>query len=325
MSKSGSADNPSVDVWYGDNQSFGHLGNPQRWVNIMGRVSGASDIVSLTCSLNDGPKRALSIGPDIYRLLCKGDFNIDLAVNDLRDGQNMVEIVVTDEAGATAVRDVTVDYTKGKTWPVDYRINWDEVSNILDVAQPVDGWWGLVPGGIRPIGGLGYDRLVAVGDMMWTDYELTVGMTIHGFDFTGKWPPAVGVLMGWNGHNDDGKQPRVKWWPLGAICWYHWRKWEERPLRPYLNIQSYRLETVGIDTSGRELETDVPYWLKARLETRGNPAGVYSMKVWPQGQQEPGPWDLQAVGAEGALKGGSALLLSHHTDVTFGDVACRAI
>ncbi len=31
-----------IDVWYGDHQSFGHLGgHPQRWVNVLGHVSPA--------------------------------------------------------------------------------------------------------------------------------------------------------------------------------------------------------------------------------------------------------------------------------------------
>ena len=27
-----------IDIWYGDEQRFGHLGVPQRWVNVLGRV-----------------------------------------------------------------------------------------------------------------------------------------------------------------------------------------------------------------------------------------------------------------------------------------------
>ena len=61
-----------------------------------------------------------------------------------------------------------------------------------------------------------------------------------------------------------------------------------------------------------------------RSET-GQPNSLYSMEVWPRGQTEPDGWHLSAKGAEGALNKGSALLLSHHTDVTFGEVTCRAL
>ncbi|MDZ7764251.1 MAG: hypothetical protein U5K00_07455 [Melioribacteraceae bacterium] len=27
-------DPPTIEVWYGDNQTFGNIGNPQQWVNI---------------------------------------------------------------------------------------------------------------------------------------------------------------------------------------------------------------------------------------------------------------------------------------------------
>ena len=45
------ADAPTIDVWYGPVQNFGHNGNPQEWVNILGRVSGPLPITSLTLSL----------------------------------------------------------------------------------------------------------------------------------------------------------------------------------------------------------------------------------------------------------------------------------
>ena len=52
---------PAILVWYGNQQSFGKLGNPQHWVNILGNVSG-SPLKSLTYSLNGAPPLALAIG-----------------------------------------------------------------------------------------------------------------------------------------------------------------------------------------------------------------------------------------------------------------------
>ncbi len=46
-------DAPAINVWYGLNQTFGQLGTPQQWINILGSVTGAT---SLTYSLNGGPQ-----------------------------------------------------------------------------------------------------------------------------------------------------------------------------------------------------------------------------------------------------------------------------
>ena len=39
-------DVPTIDVWYGTTQNFGQLGNPQTWINILGRVSGTPAVTS---------------------------------------------------------------------------------------------------------------------------------------------------------------------------------------------------------------------------------------------------------------------------------------
>ena len=63
---------PLIDVWYGPNQSFGHLGNPQRWVSILGRVSDGNGVKSLKYSLNGGPQQSVAVGPDSRRLAASG-------------------------------------------------------------------------------------------------------------------------------------------------------------------------------------------------------------------------------------------------------------
>ncbi len=87
---------PDIALWYGDEQSFGQLGVPQRWVNILGNVSDTDGVDSLYYTLNGGSKVMLSIGPDSRRLQSTGDFNIDLATDDLTDGVNTVIITATD-------------------------------------------------------------------------------------------------------------------------------------------------------------------------------------------------------------------------------------
>ncbi|MGB5872228.1 MAG: hypothetical protein WBH56_00735, partial [Bacteroidota bacterium] len=67
---------PAIDVWHGPTQSFGAVGTPQRDANIHGHVSGPLN--SFSYSLNGGPARQLSTGPDTRRLSRDGDFTIDL-------------------------------------------------------------------------------------------------------------------------------------------------------------------------------------------------------------------------------------------------------
>ncbi|MCK5086911.1 MAG: DUF1349 domain-containing protein, partial [Melioribacteraceae bacterium] len=50
---------PVIDVWYGDNQNFGQLGNPQSWINILGRVTDDISVASLSYSLNGSPSNSL--------------------------------------------------------------------------------------------------------------------------------------------------------------------------------------------------------------------------------------------------------------------------
>jgi regulation of enolase protein 1 (concanavalin A-like superfamily) len=48
---------PVIDVWYGDNQTFGQLGVPQQWINILGNVSSAAGLATLTYTLNGGASK----------------------------------------------------------------------------------------------------------------------------------------------------------------------------------------------------------------------------------------------------------------------------
>jgi hypothetical protein len=41
-----------IDIWYGDHQRFGHLGRPQRWANVLGRVADCDRIHAFTYTLN---------------------------------------------------------------------------------------------------------------------------------------------------------------------------------------------------------------------------------------------------------------------------------
>jgi hypothetical protein len=123
------ADAPVINIWYGLDQQFGHIGDPQPWVNILGNVSDPEDgVASLVYSLNGGPEVTLSIGPDTRRLQSAGDFNVDIDVADLIDGTNQVVITATNSLSEQSVETVTVEYTGGNDWPLPYSIDWSSAT-----------------------------------------------------------------------------------------------------------------------------------------------------------------------------------------------------
>lgn len=104
------ASGPSIVVWRGSPQTFGSVGIPQKWINVLGNVEDPQGIGSLSYRLNGGQSRMLSIGPSDDRLAHAGDFNIELFHGDLRPGLNDVEIRATDAGGNATVRRVQVDW-----------------------------------------------------------------------------------------------------------------------------------------------------------------------------------------------------------------------
>ncbi|MCL7413723.1 MAG: DUF1349 domain-containing protein, partial [ANME-2 cluster archaeon] len=311
---------PNITLWYGNSQSFGHIGVPQQWVNILGNVQDESAVASITYSLNNGSVQDLSIGPVARRLQSVGDFNIEVNHTDLVCGDNQVVINSTDTYGNTQRETVSVNYSCNTIWPVNYTIDWSNEANIYDVAQIVDGLWIKETNSIRPVI-IGYDRLIAVGDMTWDDYEITVPVTINEqLDSSLPWGPNFGVIMRWQGHYDRTEEPRDGWWPLGALGVYIWV--------PHLN--DYRLRIIGNnmaviadDTSGKHLEVGIPYMFKMRALTNGT-ITRYSLKVWEQNMSEPAEWTISGNSVSGELKHGSAMLISHYSNVSFGNVNIKA-
>ena len=297
-----------IDLWYGSQQSFGQIGQPQVWANILGNVSDG--ISSLTYSLNGGTEIPVSISgvDDNLRLVNKGDFNIDLAYSALDPSptDDVVEIKAADELSNIFTETVTVDYESGNTWPETYSINWESVDNINDVAQVVDGLWTLTENGVRTTEP-GYDRVIAVGDIAWKDYEVTVPVTIHSATRFGL----VGLLLRWQGHQPDNAQPHVQWRTHGSLGTYQ--------RRDGLDLGG---EIITDNDPGKVLEEEETYIFKMRVETVEE-GSIYSLRVWEQNQSEPTLWDLQSFRSstnDQRLSNGSFLLVAHQNDVTFGDV-----
>jgi len=313
------SDVPLISLFYGPSQSFGQVGQPQHQINVLGNVSDPDGIRSISYSLNGKLPQPLSIGPDTRRLLEAGDFNVELFDEELEQGTNTLVITATDYISETASTTVAVNYDRTHPWPLPYQTNW--ASGIQSQSQVVDGIWEVQGGGLRTVQ-IGYDRLVAIGDIGWKDYEVTVPVTIHSIDSAGYAPPSygpgIGIIMRWTGNTDDpvpGMQPKEGWWPLGAIGW--WR-WQESWLTPRLQI--YGNQAVILDEDAGKIPTiGETYIFKMRVETTAN-GPHYQLKVWRQSVIEPVDWDLSGVGSPTDPANGSLVLLAHHVDATFGDV-----
>ncbi len=331
---SASTDAYPIDVWYGNYQAFGHKSKTQTWVNILGNTIASP----LTYSLNGGAEQELSLGPNAGftgRLTGDGDFNVDICryylnedplpeppteCNDLNDGLNTVTL---NAGSGSYVRTVIVNYNSSATWTMPttaYTIDWSTFATMEDIVSAtsgdaagidiVDGEWELSGGEICTVIP-GYDRLIAIGDMTWDDYE--VKMPITAAAFNSSQDSIMGLMMRWHGHYVDVKQPHLDWYPIGAFL--HYFKSASTSTEQIRIRRNGYGAIVGAD---RTLNTDTTYWFKARVETSGG-VGKYYLKVW-QGSDEPAEWDLTGSATSEELADGSFLLVAHYTDLCFGDV-----
>ena len=313
---------PVFNVWYGDNQTFGQNGIPQQWVNVLGNVSAPSGIASASYSLNGGASQFLRVGPNPTRLADAGDFNVEIDHASLNPGPNTVVITATDNLSNTTTHTVTVNWANtGQVWPLPYSIDWSTVTNISDVAQVVDGLWAIQSDGTLRTIQTGYDRVIALGDETWTDYEVTAEITFNSFDcydFGG------GVLVGWTGHTYapaalQPDQPRSGH-PFFGVGEYSTNGGSpsNAALDIYANSPNHPESVLVRDTSGLKLSLGVKYDFKIAVQRNpNNTTSHYSLKVWPANTAEPVNWYLQA---DGDASTGSILLITYRADASFGKI-----
>jgi hypothetical protein len=310
---------PKINIWYGKVQQFGSPGNTQRWVNILGSVDCKYPVKYLGYSLNEKPYNELSIGPDLRRLADIGDFNIEIHRDSLLEGKNHISIKLVDSVENTIFEKVIVQYKSGSKWPLPYDVRWKDVEEIQDHVDVIDGKWKLTSDGIRTLEPY-YDRVIAFGDASWKDYEVRTTVTFHSFSSPKDEPPTFGVshaaiALRWPGHDYDEHQPHIKWHPLGATCEFNTSSyhdnWRWRMLKPSLSEDT---------TKSRKIQLNKPYHMVARVQSQNDTSSIYSAKLWLVGHMEPDGWDLVGFEPNDDVTSGSALLIAHHTDVTFGDI-----
>jgi hypothetical protein len=313
-----------INVWYGDNQTFGQRGVPQQWVNVVGDVADFNQVNTLTYSLNGGAQQQLWIGENIRRLVAPGNFNVEIDYASLNPGGNIVTITATNDNGLQTSRNVTVNYVAGQSWPLPYSINWSNAASIQNVAQIVDGQWAIQSGGSVRTLETGYDRILDIGQRnTWQQYVVTAETTLNRINPAGF---GVGIVSGWQGHTTIQygvslpDQPRTGHVFTGAGVY-------DGALGPAsLNIQENTVanpETIiAQDGSGLNLSLGVKYIFKFQVQNNAFGGSHYSFKVWPASGSEPANWNLQA---DGELGLGSVILLAHECDVSFGAVTVTGL
>jgi hypothetical protein len=309
---------PVFDIWYGSTQTFGYPGEAQDWANILGNVSDPDGVATLTYSLNGGPLVAMGMGPDTRRLDEAGDFNADIAFAELNPGPNQLTLEATDSFGYSTIEVVTIDYDSGHVAPDNYVVDWGTASEISDVAQPVDGLWTLEGSHLRPVQ-LGFDRLVALGDVLWDDSEVEARITINSYEpffLSPSNAPGVGIGVRWHGHEykSGDSQPGTKWWPMGSIVMWRVHQNGFQEFNQWGSQGGVPDKISGSMTIGEE------YVFKMRAETLPDGSHLYSYKVWPAASPEPPGWDNQLAEPASEPGQGGVLLIAHHVDASFGTV-----
>ncbi len=135
--------------------------------------------------------------------------------------------------------------------------------------------------------------------------------------------PAIGLVMRWQGHTttpDLCDQPLCGYLPVGATSWYAF----DNPSSEKGQFSMW--VTPGaktFDPTNLSLTWGETYYWKVRSESVPGTKGRFKMKVWPASAGlagEPADWMVSINGTSNSLQNGSVLLLSHHVDVTFGNV-----
>ena len=316
----------TIIFWFGEEQSFGRPGHAQRQVNVLGNVAlDGTSPMEASFRLNDeGGWRPLTLGCDLHRLATPGDFNVEIERAELRPGPNLLEVRVTcgNSEDVIARASMRLHHEVGCAWPLPFLAKWREARTPQDFVQVVDGNWRLTPDGLRVVGRY-YDRMIALGDETWTDYEVRSSFRLH--DYT---PPATGapsydvahvaIATRWPGHARDSFQPNRQWYPLGATAELRFEASLRNARWRIFDGERFYMEAQSRDY--RQLELESRYRIVHRVQDLEGGRTLHSVKLWPDGDGEPERWDLQAIQPRRTLAGGSACLIAHHTDVTFGDI-----
>jgi hypothetical protein len=325
-------DSPVIDLWLGAEMNSGD-GAAQRWFDIPGNVSDPDGVASLIYSLNGEPSEGLALGPNDRRLVRPGDFVIDILRERLVEGVNTVEIRAADNRGevTTALVEITNPVADEPSLPGE--IDWSEQA--LDgLVEVVDGHWKIVDDElVIDSESLGYDRLLAVGDQRWTDFDVQFAFTVdeinEDFNVITSTTPGFGMLLRWNGHNESftpGSQPQQGFRPDGGLT-----------PTPYGAFPFYAIEldednvlemqgpdgTVMTRDGTHQIVEGRTYNFRAQAQSLpGTGGSVFRAKLWGADEAEP-DWMVHyvaGVAPEAEASSGSVVLVAHEVAITYGDL-----
>ncbi|MGH8020373.1 MAG: hypothetical protein ACREIA_19245, partial [Opitutaceae bacterium] len=118
------------------------------------------------------------------------------------------------------------------------------------------------------------------------------------------------------------RQPRVQWRPTGGLAMWRADAGAEGNEWIWHGGES---GIIAREEQKRPVEIGRRYFLRARVETLPGPKTRYSIKSWAANEPEPEGWDAVGIDGEQDMQSGSLLLVTHHSDVTFGDMEVRPL
>lgn len=193
-----------IEFWYGTRRRVGYCGIPQRWCNVVGRVTDVDELVELSAQLDGGERMPLSVGPDGRRLVAVGDFNVEVDLDAVEPGSHSIVVSARYRDGAVVDEEVVLDRGTCAVPSLPVHVSWEDENSLGDRAQVVDGRWER-NGRFVTTREVGYDRLIAIGDVRWRDYDVAVPVVVHGLEARAfEWPSVhtgVGLVLRWKGHS----------------------------------------------------------------------------------------------------------------------------
>lgn len=314
-----------IEVYHSRGLEFGRAGMAPRWLSVGGRVHGGGPSTRLTARLNDGPERPLWVGPDGGRLAEEGEFLLELSPSELLPGSNRIELRAMSAHGESDRTAVEVRWNPGGAQPPPCALDADlRGADALPPGVSVgDGRWVAGEDGWRT-GFAGYDRCLSVGDNRWSDLSVEAEIVLHGWRLPDPRREAganvmhFGLALRWPGHAEDGRQPRLKWYPLGLA------------VEAVIDPAEGQLRLRGLDPRWIRggpgavvpLESGARYRLRAAVASVEGGA-EYLARLWPADGVEPTEWSLRHRKIPEPIRQGSILIVAHYTDITVRWVKVR--
>ncbi|MEM8902278.1 MAG: LamG domain-containing protein [Actinomycetota bacterium] len=321
----------AVEVWHGTQGPFGELGRAQPLFNIIGSASDPDGVAEVRFTPPGAEEPIVAgLGPNGRRLVSARSFVLEVPASSVGSSATIPVVVVDDGGDETTVQvPITDSDANAADLPVviDWRGEDGAGDTVDDFADVIDGRWGLSNGEVVT-DEVGYDRLVAIGDTSWQDYEVLVPIVVEDIaDIVGpnSNAPGVGVIMRWNGHNvlsGDAPQPlqgfrafEGQQSPFGAISWFRFGGVGGR-----FQLVDHQNSVRAADPG--QFPNGVRHWLRAQVTTESDGRSVYRAKMWQAGEREPDGWTLEFTTVNDGLEPdrGSLLLVAHEVDARFGRV-----